>query len=807
MLLKRCYVQGFGKLREFSYEFTKGLNVICTENGWGKSTFAAFLRAMFYGLSAASARTKLEEAERRKYRPWDGGVMGGYLEFEVNGKEYRAERTFGKKEAEDTFRLIDLATNLESPDFSVELGKELFGLDKEAYSRSTYLPQNKISDGGMNDSIGKKLGKMAEGDDDSGNFDKAYVQLDELRKKYIPDRQKDEKGYVAELTRKLSEAQARLENCRRKEEGAKPWREKEQEAVTRRKEAEAKLTHCRESLENAAAYEALAAKKQHYAELRGQEEGLRIKKESMEGLFRAGVPELSELKFCRQAAEDAAELTGELRSYRLTPEEQDEFEELHHRFGAELPDREELQECIRIEGETKEALLRAEHLIRQEKGRAEYGKKRKKLCFLLATLFFVLTVVFGVLAFAGGKKAETIQESAGMQSGISEITEAQVPVQKEEESSVKAGMLGLCGTSALAFAVLAMAGARSKKEEHSAEKIVSDCSTDIEHLREQRTRTEALLEQYDSKTETDVQGALYRLAEEAGRFELLSERKNRQAACLDKRDELLRECTDLLLAYGMETDDAVGNLHILETRTREFIRVSGEYAEAVKKREQFEQETPPENFYGLTAPEVTFRELQAEEQELLVRISRETEEEKDCRERAEVFEEEAEEAAETQELCEELQNALEAKKREHFFVTETLKCLKTAKEQFSSRYLRGLTEGFNKFIALLGQEDLKQSLCGYFDGVRTDIDLNVQVTAYGEGKELGYFSTGTRDLLGLCMRFALVDALFAEEEPVLVLDDPFVNLDKEKTERALAFLREAAKQYQMIYLVCHESRA
>ncbi|MBO5119287.1 hypothetical protein J6B78_05175 [Methanocorpusculum sp.] len=81
------------------------------------------------------------------------------------------------------------------------------------------------------------------------------------------------------------------------------------------------------------------------------------------------------------------------------------------------------------------------------------------------------------------------------------------------------------------------------------------------------------------------------------------------------------------------------------------------------------------------------------------------------------------------------------------------------------------------------------------------------MTAYGEGKELGYFSTGTRDLIGLCMRFALVEAMFPEEEPFLVLDDPFVNLDEEKTKRALAFLKEAAKQYQIVYLVCHESRA
>ena len=196
MKIISCHIENFGKLHDCTLHFGDGLNTLCEANGWGKSTFAAFLRAMFYGLPQAGSRTKLEEAERRKYKPWNGGVMGGSLVFEANGKEYKAERTFGKKEAEDTFRLIDLSTNLDSGDFSAELGKELFGLDKEAYSRSTYLPQNKISDGGMNDSIGKKLGKMAEGEEESGNYDQAYEMLDELRKKYIPDRQKDEKGYV-----------------------------------------------------------------------------------------------------------------------------------------------------------------------------------------------------------------------------------------------------------------------------------------------------------------------------------------------------------------------------------------------------------------------------------------------------------------------------------------------------------------------------------------------------------------------------------------------------------------------------------
>ena len=344
----------------------------------------------------------------------------------------------------------------------------------------------------------------------------------------------------------------------------------------------------------------------------------------------------------------------------------------------------------------------------------------------------------------------------------------------------------------MAFVVLFVAGLRRKREEEMSAKQSEAYAAEMEKRYVQGARGAELLARYGETAAGDATAGLYRLSEESGRYELLAEQWEKQERCIAERTRLLQGCTELLMRYGMETEDTAGSLHILENRTGEFLRISKELAEAVKKREHFELETPPESLVGLMAPETSFRELQ--------------EEEKDCRERAESFEEEAEEYAELEELCEELQTALETKKREHFFVTETIKCLKTAKEQFSSRYLRGLTAGFERYVSLLGEEDFSKSMEGHFDGVRTDINLNVQVTAYGEEKELGYFSTGTRDLIGLCMRFALVDALFSEERPFLVLDDPFVNLDKKKMIRATSFLKEAAARYQILYLVCHESR-
>ncbi len=773
MLLKRCHIQGFGRLQDFTYEFTEGVNSICAENGWGKSTFAAFLRAMFYGLPQAGSRTKLEEAERRKYRPWNGGVMGGFLVFEADGKTYRAERTFGKKEAEDTFRLIDLSTNLESSDYSADLGKELFGLDKEAYSRSTYLPQNKIFDGGMNDSLAKKLGKLAEGDDESGNYDAAYEMLDELRKKYIPDRQKEEKGYVAELTRRLSEAQARLEACRRKEESAKPWREKEQEAAFCKRQAEEELKVCRNKLEEAAGYEALAAKKRHYAELREREEELRVKAESFKTLFPEGAPELSELRSCREEAQEAAVLAGEARSYRMEPEEESRMLAYETRFGAGTPELSEVQDCIRQENESKERLAEAETLWEQASGEVKRQKKSETRSFLIGAVVLLLGLVVEGIGFA---------------------------IEQKPVIYLGGAVIGL----GVAFLIM---GGRKRKEGLEKEQQARVYEKERNLLAEQGNRGRELLAQYGIGEVSDVTGGLYRLSEVLRDYEVLSEKRERYHRCMQQKERLLSRCTELLSVYGMDTEDVTGNLHILENRTKELLRFSEEYAEAAKKREQFEQETSPESFYHLAEPEESFQKLQEKEQELLVRIARLTEEEKDCRHRAEMFEEEAESGPELEELCAELSEEAERKRREHFFVTETLKCLKTAKEQFSSRYLRGLTEGFETYLSLLGRDDFSYSMGGHYDGMETDINLNVRVNAYGEGKELGYLSTGLRDLVGLCMRFALVDALFEREAPMLVLDDPFVNLDKEKLERALSFLKEAGEKYQILYLVCHESRA
>ena len=76
--LLNCYIDNFGKLHNYSHKFKDGLNIINEQNGFGKTTFATFIKSMFYGLDVGT-NVKTEKSERKKYFPWQGGNYGGNI--------------------------------------------------------------------------------------------------------------------------------------------------------------------------------------------------------------------------------------------------------------------------------------------------------------------------------------------------------------------------------------------------------------------------------------------------------------------------------------------------------------------------------------------------------------------------------------------------------------------------------------------------------------------------------------------------------------------------------------------------------
>ncbi len=161
------------------------------------------------------------------------------------------------------------------------------------------------------------------------------------------------------------------------------------------------------------------------------------------------------------------------------------------------------------------------------------------------------------------------------------------------------------------------------------------------------------------------------------------------------------------------------------------------------------------------------------------------------------FEEIAEKLCDLESKKYEVLERIERYKEEYSTLTNTLEYLKKADENLKIRYRAPLENSLNKYLKMIAGDNAKAKI---------DIDLNVTVEERGGEKQTEYYSKGYRNLFEICKRFALTDVLFTVEKPFIILDDPFYNLDDEKLSSALDLVKKLAKEYQIIYLICHESR-
>lgn len=129
---------------------------------------------------------------------------------------------------------------------------------------------------------------------------------------------------------------------------------------------------------------------------------------------------------------------------------------------------------------------------------------------------------------------------------------------------------------------------------------------------------------------------------------------------------------------------------------------------------------------------------------------------------------------------------------------QTMFLLNRAKDNLANSYIGKVERGFKYYSDTLMEKGIGK--------VMVDNDLHLHIDEKGAAREVGSFSAGMIDCIVLCMRLALVDALFGEEKPFLILDDPFVNLDDKHTKRAREMLDKIAQDHQVIYLVCNSSR-
>ena len=62
-------------------------------------------------------------------------------------------------------------------------------------------------------------------------------------------------------------------------------------------------------------------------------------------------------------------------------------------------------------------------------------------------------------------------------------------------------------------------------------------------------------------------------------------------------------------------------------------------------------------------------------------------------------------------------------------------------------------------------------------------------------------------MIGIALRFAFIKVMYKEEAPFIIIDDPFVNLDKEKADAGRKLLSYISENYQVVYFTCNSDRS
>ena len=298
MKLISCYVYAFGKLKDYSYDFSDGLNEIKEDNGWGKSTFAAFIKSMFYGLN--DSKRTVGENERKKFAPWNSNEkFGGNVVFLWKDRRFKIERFFGSKESEDTVRLTDFDSGKEFPN-NKNLGERIFNIDEEGFTFTTYLSQKEV-EAKSNSSLTSKYNSVCEVQD-SAAYDKAVKILEDKSKEYYI---RGGKGKIEDKKRQIRDVENRTENALAAAETVNALKSSLSEVSLENKNLTEKLKDISSRYERAGKKEAACERKKRHDVLASREKEYSEKKKAAEMVLRG-------FSFGKKDADSVAECITEL---------------------------------------------------------------------------------------------------------------------------------------------------------------------------------------------------------------------------------------------------------------------------------------------------------------------------------------------------------------------------------------------------------------------------------------------------------------------------------------------------------------
>lgn len=817
MKIKELYIENFGKLSKYKLSLTDGLNCFAEDNGYGKTTLSVFIKAMLYGFDD-TRRHSLDENERKKYTPWQGGAFGGYLVFENEGTYYRIERSFGQKVSDDTYKLYNLNTGKDSEDFSSALGEELFGIDADGFERTVFLSEKNLSGKNTNPTISAKLSNLTGTEGDIGGFDDAIKLLDERRKFY---QKRGGAGEIQDVEYEISELEDKIKLLSDKRSASlqteadiaklneKIFALKEQKKLVLEKERKEKLEKEKRGFEI------------QYREMLGALKIDEKREEELLGFFKQKLPSNAEIAL-------ASESDSEIKRLKRTLSEIGENAELSSlksffKNETSYSECEKMKESAKRIAESRAATLghretdsikspfkkiptmeKIDRLLEEDasskRGKYSVGIALSLLGFLLSALglitgFLISTPLF-LLAVIG-----FLLIIVGILPAFSKKNK------KKSYDAINDFIIETYGNGRLsenpAAALLDM---KLKLIEYqkglSAEALVKqEKEAFIQNVIAEEREIREFVERFPETGGLTLEEKTSVIASKRRRYELLiefeAEKESERESCREKIAANESKLASFIALFPTKTDDPISeirrNLAEYEVIRASLSRRRGDAERFASLHGISPIPSESVSAYNQYAANDFSKELSSLEEYL---ISAE-------REKARI---ETDYLMTVREIdaIEELEERLREKKekvqllRDNLTViTRTKDMLAKARDSMTSRYLESTKRGFEKYLSVIDETESEFTIDTSFTIMKTDL---------GKSRQAESYSRGTRDMHALAMRLALVDSLYASNTPPIILDDPFVSFDDKHVQRASTVLNKIARDRQIIYFTCSKSR-
>lgn len=119
------------------------------------------------------------------------------------------------------------------------------------------------------------------------------------------------------------------------------------------------------------------------------------------------------------------------------------------------------------------------------------------------------------------------------------------------------------------------------------------------------------------------------------------------------------------------------------------------------------------------------------------------------------------------------------------------------KEQLNDHPMQNIADRFAHYLSVISDGKVSSEF--------PEAD-KLSMTIYSDRRLLDYgkLSEGTKETVSLAFRLAVLDHLFPEGGGVIVFDDPFTDMDAERTAQSCRLIQDCANRHQIIFLTCKE---